>query len=47
MTKYYDEGDKCPNCMGDILVITQCTETGNTSLVCQKCRYDATELEKW
>jgi len=44
----YDEGDECPKCKKDILVICNPSENsgGLTELKCQGCNYDATEDEK-
>lgn len=44
--EYYDEDDECPECKKDILIITQCPHTGECTIKCQSCNYDATDLTK-
>ena len=44
----YEEGDTCPKCKKDILVVGVPSEAtgGLCELRCQRCHYDATEDEK-
>lgn len=43
---YYDEGDLCPACKKDIVVWVMESDTGLTSLKCQECNYDVTDILK-
>ena len=46
MELYYEEGDRCPKCEKEILIITQDNQTGINYLKCQGCYYDATDDER-